>query len=340
MNQATRRISLFATAAALAFSIAGGCKVEKNVRPTIRFTSPADGSTINSNSVILSIAVTGFTLDPGPDTGTPFRGRWHLYIDNQPGVAVVATNVAISEIPAGEHHFFAELANQNDVPVSGVPVDELVLTFPASAPSLLLTAPAPGATIQSSSVDAALSVANFTLDSANIGAANIPGHAHYRVFFDSLDAPLHDEGATPVFTVTDLPASGNVEIWFALANDDETLLDPPVFDERFLTIGAGAPGVTILSPAANAVVGSTFSVAVEPRNFAFVNFAGAPADSAGQGHYDVLVDGSNLGPSFLTTSNGWSSRGPGAHEVRVELRTNTGAALAPPVVDKVRVTVP
>src|SRR4051812_3488724 len=151
MTPAIRRLSLLATAATAAATIFAGCGNEKNVRPSIRFTSPADGSTINSSSVFLSIAVTGFTLQGGPDTGTPFHGHWHLYIDNLAGAAVVSTNVAISEIPAGEHHFFAELSNENDIPVSGVPVDELVLTFPATAPSLRLSNPPD--TLASSSVD-------------------------------------------------------------------------------------------------------------------------------------------------------------------------------------------
>ena len=229
---------------------AGSCAKSEDIRPTLRIVSPENGSTLNTSSIFLRIAVTNFTLTSAPDNGEPFIGRWHLYIDGANGVAITTTSATIAEIPPGQHTFYAELANQNDTPINGVAVDSVTLDFPATAPQLTMSAPQPNGLYNSSSVEAALQVANFTLDSANIGAANIAGHGHYHVYVGGLDAPLRDEDALSTLTVTD------------------------------------------------------------------------------------------LGAAFATTSTGWSSRGPGAHRVRVELRSNTGSSLAPNVADKARIVVP
>ena len=325
---------------------AGSCAKSDDIRPTLRIVSPENGSTLNTSSIFLRIAVTNFTLTSAPDNGEPFIGRWHLYIDGANGVAITTTSATIAEIPPGQHTFYAELANQDDTPINGVAVDSVTLDFPATAPQLTMSAPQPLGLYNSSSVEAALQVANFTLDSANIGAANIAGHGHYHVYVGGLGAPLYDEDALSTVTVTGLDTSATgdpqapVDLWFALANDDHTPLDPPVFDERLVKIPFNSPRISLLKPANGATVGATFEVAVATANFALVDFAGAPADSAGQGHYEVLVDGSDLGAAFATTSTGWSSRGPGAHRVRVELRSNTGSSLAPNVADKARIVVP
>ena len=102
-----------------------------------------------------------------------------------------------------------------------------------------------------------------------------------------------------------------------------------------------APRITITSPASGSVAtGAQFTVHVEVANFQLVDFAGSPADSAGHGHYRLLVDGTADGASFTTSANTLSTHGSGVHEVRAELVQNSGTPLTPPVIDKVRISVP
>ena len=61
------------------------------------------------------------------------------------------------------------------------------------------------------------------------------------------------------------------------------------------------------------------------------------AESSGQGHYHVLVDGVQTVDDFDLTPSAFPIA-PGAHELRFELRSNQHDPLNPPVVDIVHVT--
>lgn len=327
---------------------ASACGSSKADRPSIRIVSPEDGSTINAMSLFMTVEVSHFELVPtttaGP--GEAYKGHWILFIDGVPLAAVFGTGATISDIPPGTHELAAELVNENDVPVGGTPPAFSTVTIPSDAPGVLIVSPDDQAFVASSSVEMPLQVSNFVLDSAAIGQPNEPGHGHYEVFLGGLDGTLHDVDATSGFTLTDLDTSASgetnpvIDVWVALANNDGTLLDPPAFDHRYLVVPSNSPRVSILSPAEGAVVGSSFTLSIATANFTLVDFSGSPADSPGQGHYHVLVDGSDLGPAFATTTSGWSTGGSGRHRVRVELRANTDGPLSAAVVDKVSVETP
>lgn len=328
--------------------IAASCTQEKFNRPSIRIVSPVSGSTVNSQSLFLTVEVKNFTLVPTltQGIGEPFKGHWHLYADGQPLASVFTTSASISQVPIGTHVFAVELSNENDTPVSGANPDFTTVTIPSGAPGLVIDGISDGLLVNSSSLEMPLLVDNFVLAQSTAGAANVAGTGHFHVFYDGLETTPIDSDWIANYTLTGIdptpqgPGNANFDVWVALVNNDETLVDPPVFDHRHIVVPNTAPRLDLLAPADGAVVGSSFTIALSVANFTLVDFAGAPADSAGQGHYHVLVDGSDLGPAFQTTSSGWVSGGAGQHRVRVELRSNTDQPLAAPVVDRARVSVP
>ncbi|HVO31819.1 MAG TPA: hypothetical protein VMV18_13825 [bacterium] len=340
-------LALLATTAALLAAVS--CAQPHYHRPSIRIVSPTDGATINSQSLFLTVQVENFTLVPTltQGIGEPYKGHWHLYADGAPLASVFTTSATISAIPIGTHVFAVELANENETPVSGAPPQFVTVTIPSGAPGVQIVNVNDNQLVNSSSLEMPLTVDNFTLVSPTAGTANVAGTGHYQVHFDSLDSPAFDSDWIPGYTLTGLDPTTQVEsgnaifdVWVALANNDGTLVDPPVFDHRHIIVPTSAPRLTLLSPADGAVVGSSFTIALSTVNFTLVDFSGSPADSAGQGHYHVLVDSSDLGPAFQNTSSGWTAGGSGAHRVRVELRSNTDQPLSTTVAARARVTVP
>lgn len=340
------RASRLLPAAALAAILVAACSSDKDIRPTIELVSPEDGSVIDSRTIVVTVAVERFTLtaetfDPLDDeSSVPFFGHWHLFVDFQYLGDVSTESVTVTNVPPGEHSVIAQLVNQNHFPIAGTPYSESIITIPAGANGITITAPPSGTVVGSSSTDITIEVEGFTLDSAGIGGPNIAEQGHYHVYVDD---EYVGEGTTPAFTVTTLSvsSSSNVasDVSVELVNNDHTPVAPAVVDVIGLVTVAGSPYLKILQPSEGATVGATAPLVVEVQNFTLADFAGTTTDSAGSGHYHVLVDGTDVGEAF--TSSGFTlTLGSGAHDVRVELRGNLHAPLVPPVVDEVHVVRP
>lgn len=319
------------------------CGHPVNDRPTIEFISPLDGDTTSSTTVPVAVRITKMTLDPTilppTDDGQPFHGHWELFLDFNFVADVVTTGTTLA-VGAGPHVLDAVLVNQNDVPVSGVPFAQIDITVP-SIPGVSVTTPAEGASIPSSSVDLGVAVSTFTLDSAGIGQPNAAGHGHLHVYEGSgTSGTLLADTASSSITITrldELSSPSAPVLTVALVNNDHSLVSGATPATISIVRPFGSPVIHLDAPPAGNVPASV-GIAVVTSNFTLVDWTGATADSAGQGHYEVLVDGAVVGHSFSTTTGATLSSG--THVLGVQLVGNLHDPLSPRVVDQVSVTAP
>lgn len=339
------RASRLLPAAALAAILVAACSSDKEIRPTIELISPEDGSIVDARTIVATVAIERFTLSPvvydplNDEDSVPFTGHWHLFIDFQYLGDVFTESVTVTQVPPGEHSVIAQLVNQNHFPIAGTPYSESIITIPAGANGITITTPPSGTVVGSSSTDITIDVQGFTLDSAGIGGANVADRGHYHVYVED---DYVGEGTTSAFTVTTLSVSSNASssrVSAELVSNDHTPVLPSVVDIIDLVTAANAPYLKILQPAEAATVGSNAQLVVDIRNFVLADFAGTTTDSAGAGHFHVLVDGTDVGEAFSST--GFTlGFGTGEHDVRVELRGNLHAPLVPAVVDEIQVRRP
>lgn len=329
-----RAASLLAFAAPIAAAAClTACGTEENVRPTIAILAPEDGASLESRTVPVTVQIERFalsetTLDPQNPEGEPFHGHWHLYLDYNFVTHVYSTSFTISNVEPGSHSVIAELVNQNHFPVFGTPYAEVFVDVPATANGVTITSPA-GGQHRSTSVDLAIDVQSFTLDSAAIGGPNAPDTGHYHVYLGSIDAAnLLEEGTRTDVTIGGLPRtvgiSSDVELLVVLAANDHTVVSPLAQDSLSLVIPGDAPGLRILAPEDGAVVTSAFDLAWATENVATTGTAGSVVH--------VFVDDVQIATAQGTTQQA-ISLSPGAHDLRIELRSSAGAPFDPPVVD-------
>jgi len=325
------------------------CEIKNDENPRISIIAPDDGALNDSSSVLVQVEIDRFTLDPATfpvddDTNSEaFKGHWHLYLDRFFVDDQFTTSALLTNVDPGVHELAAELVNQNHQYIHGTPVSFSFVEIPADAPGIVITNPDNGTSLFSSSVELSVELENLVLDT-NLGSANVAGRGHFHV---AIDGGAAMEAATTSLTLTGLApiskAAESATITVELVNNDHTSFTVPVLDQATVSIPATAPRLRIDSPIEGATVGTALTLTFTTANFdATIDFATAVAESNGQGHYHVLVDGVQLADDFATADPTSAipaiSLAPGDHEVRLEFRSNQHDPLSPPVVDIVHVT--
>lgn len=330
-------------AAPIAFAAA--CEIRDDERPRISILTPADGSTNDSSSVLVTVDIDRFTLDPtvypidDQTQSEAFKGHWHLYLDRFFVDCEFTTTALLTNIDPGEHEIAAELVNQNHQYIHGTPIAFSYVTVPASAPGIYFDEPDDGDTNASSSIDVSVTLENLVIDT-NLAAQNQPGHGHIHYAVDG--GPALD-AFSAAFTVTDIAGAGEPAaaelpvLTVEFVQNDHSSFSTPVLDQSQVVVPSDAPRVSILAPADAATVGTSLQLSFALANLDLVDFTTAVSETNGQGHYHVLVDGvevlddwASTPPAILLT--------PGDHEVRFELRSNQHDPLTPGCVDILRVT--
>lgn len=326
--------------------VAAACEIKTDENPTIEITSPADGSVNDASSVLVTVDVDRFTLDPNvypiDDThsSVAFKGHWHLYLDRVFVDDEFTTSALLTNVEPGVHEIAAELVNQNHEYIHGTPVAFANVEIPETAPGIVMDNPDDGASIRSSSVELSMTLENMVLDTA-LGSANVPGHGHIHVAIDGEPAI---EAASTEMTLTDLAPVDSTEhartVTIELVQNDHSSFGTPVLDRVSLVVPADAPRLAVTDPAESAIVGTSLSLGFALANFELFDFTTAIAESNGQGHYHVLVDGAEVVDDFDDTNSGtpFFLLTPGEHAIRLELRSNQHDPLTEPVVDVLRVT--
>ena len=353
------RALLLSTACAAVVAAAVSCSPKGEAEPEIHILHPAEGTSVDSTTVIVTITIERFELspvvyDPPPEWSAetpaePFKGHWHLYT-LAPGASgftfrgdQFATEAVLDDLQAGDWLVAAELVNQNHVPVYSTPVSIIGFTIPGDARAIRITAPGEGDVHESSSLPVTVDIDNFTLDPDAAGGPNADDTGHWHLVTGSTwTGPVVAEGLALDALATDLntedAGSTSISLWAVLANNDHTPVDPPVFDRVQVTVPTTAPRIHLVEPLPGDAVPATFDAFVEVANFALVDPAGAVGDTAGQGHWHVLIDGVDQDVHAYSTSALGLALPANEADVRVELRSNLHAPLAPPVVDVSRVT--
>lgn len=324
--------------------LAAACEIKTDENPTISILTPVDGSVNDASSVLVTVDVDRFTLDPtvypleDNHNSVAFRGHWHLYLDRFFVDDEFTTSALLTNVEPGEHEIAAELVNQNHQYIHGTPVAFTYVEIPVTAPGLVLEDPDHGDTIRSSSVDLSMTLENMVLDTS-LGSANVEGHGHIHVAVDGGPAM---EAASLNVTITDIVPVNSVELHptltVELVQNDHSSLSTPVLDQAVVIVPFNAPRVAIGAPVESATVGTSLALDFSYANFELVDFTTAIAESNGQGHYHVLVDGAEVLDGFTASPTTNLQLAPGDHTVRFELRSNQHDPLTPPVVDIVHVT--
>lgn len=200
-------------------------------------------------------------------------------------------------------------------------------------PTVTLVNPAEGDGFYGVDIPIRFAVTDFTLDADGLGGANAPDRGHAHVY---LNGELRGDAAVDEIEVSDV-FEGTHTVEVRLATNDHTELDAHALRDFPVTI----PLVNVALPAEGAVLerGNT------PVSFSVAGFDLLPtrgeADLFGEGHAIVKVDGVFrdwvIDPALPVEATGLAA---GAHTLQIELVTNSGQPLSPPVQTEVNVTVP
>ena len=304
--------------------------------PTVSIVSPPEGADIDSGTVVLVLDIQNFTLN-GSAFGlaaVPGEGHYHLFIDGEYKKAAFGLPAFLADVPAGTHEIGVHLAN-NDHTLIGVNASVNVTVTPG-APRLRIVSPPASPAWASSSVELRIAKGNFTFNAQAVGGPAVPGEGHYHVFVNGAYTGF---GTAEFFNLTGLVPRGRFDIRVELAQNDHTLVLPPVFDEVAIVTAAGAPEFRLQASLKGAQVdASSLRAAFTLANFTLDPGAIGQAAVAGEGHYLVFLDGTLLGPG---TANPvvLTDLAPGSHTVVLELVENDGTPLGPRVVDWATFTV-
>ncbi len=167
--------------------------------------SPADGSTITSNSVQLRVTTAGYHSSCA-FAGKPNQegqGHYHVLIDKAlvnmycTGTAAVSLqNVkpgphTLTVVPAQNDHAEIE-ANAASIKIDYAPSRAVAdVTSPAVAgtPAIKIVSPKAGATV-SGSFEVVVQVTNFNLSCDLFGRPDVAGYGHWHLNLDSMTGPM------------------------------------------------------------------------------------------------------------------------------------------------------
>jgi hypothetical protein len=202
-----------------------------------------------------------------------------------------------------------------------------------ATPTLTLVTPAADQGFYGAPAEIRYEVTDFTLDASGLDGANEAGHGHAHVY---LDNELLGESTDGTYVITGLE-EGMRSLEVRLARNDHSELDVAV--QRDFPVAV--PTLAITAPNDGAVLDRSNS----PLSFSVAGFDVMPtrgeADLFGEGHVIVKADGQfrdwSVDPMLPIEVTGLA---PGAHTVQVELVSNMGASLLPPIVKEMSVTVP
>ncbi|HEX9709038.1 MAG TPA: hypothetical protein VGB42_03605 [Candidatus Thermoplasmatota archaeon] len=307
--------------------------------PSVSIVSPASSGAWNSSSVELQVAVTGIVLDPMAVGGANAagRGHYHVLLDGSYFWYGAEEFFNLTRLtPGATYAVRVQLHNNDHTPLLPAVWDEVTLTVSPGAPELLLEGSVFEMDVDSSSLAVGLLATNITFNPGAIGGAPAPGEGHYHAWLDgvllgpSTDIPIE---------LTRLP-EGPHTLVVELRQNNHAPLSPRVVDWTLFTVVAGAPRVTILSPADGTTLDSSSAeLRVDVTNFVVDAGAVGGTNVAGTGHYHVLLDGSYFWFGATEFFN-LTRLTPGeSYLVRVELHNNDHTLRVPAVWDEVQLTV-
>lgn len=284
---------------------------------TVTITGPAGGDVYLSPT--LTYEVTGLTLSADHLGGDAVDGQGHVHIkvDGEYVDATADTSYTLSldQLSPGTHEVGAWLAGNDHVELG--PHDEITLNV--LDPSVTITGPRDGTTLDSRGVRVSFDSTDFTFDADEVGGLPFVGHGHYHLM---VDGAYYDLGTDPNEAWFRHLSSGDHTLGVELVNNDHTSLTPPVLSEVAVTVAADASDIHLDTSAyTDPYDSATIPVTVSVDNLTLVAPSESPSNTPGEGHYHTYVDGVYMFPSANLTSY-LVHQAPGAHVVTVALTSN------------------
>ena len=213
--------------------------------------------------------------------------------------------------------------------------------------SIQIVSPRNNATVSGSMMVLEVRVQNFYLNSVAIGKKARLGEGHWYVYVDGQFAGLS------VDEVVSLPndahpklAAGKHTIKVELRNNDHTPVVGAEGSEITVTIpgksamtyapASGSPAIKIMVPHNRSSVSSYLIVWVKIRGFKEHAAAVGTAAKAGEGHWNIYVDGALAGLSTSNVADVQLTRGK--HSIRASLQNNDHTPVAGAASDEVTIT--
>jgi plastocyanin len=308
-----RELTLGTIAAALGgpalLSLVGNRAAAQGTAPAIEIVSPAQGATIDTNSILVSLNVSNFTLSAA-GSGAPDQdgvGQALVFLDGD--TVAQLTNLYVTNsvivpgdgLTPGEHTLAVVLASNTHVPMMDtaqtVTIDyqpEQPLPLPVDnytgAPSVTLVSPADGDTVPPQ-FDVQVQQENFFPTTGLEGKANVAGYGHYHVWVDTPEMSSSLAGlvlmpGTNAFTL-DLSAwgPGEHQIRIETAQNDHTMYDPATA-ASFTVVVSGEAGAT----SASTPIGEATEAATVAAVAATEETSAPPASPAGEATQGVTVE--------------------------------------------------
>lgn len=283
-----RRIFKLSSAAAVAAMVGPGrFRTAAQNGPALEVVSPADGDVVETNDILVQLAVSNFTLD-GAAFGRPDQDSVGEILAFMDGTTIAQlTNFYSTEsfvlagdgLAPGPHTVTFLLASSTHVPIMET-AQQISIDFqpprptPLPAPNytgdpaLTLVSPADGATV-GASFEVQVQAEHFSPSTALEGKTNVPGYGHYHVWVDTHEMPTSLAGlalmpGTNGFTL-DLSAWGPGEhsIRVEPAQNDHTMYDPATPVTFTVTVSADEGVIPASSPEASRPGSSGAAVTVQ-----------------------------------------------------------------------------
>lgn len=297
----------------------------EDVEPAIRIVSPVDEERITETSLLaVEVEVDGVRLaaeNAGDEPTTPDADApktapdalWALSVDGLYRSTGGGPIQVAEGLTPGVHIVKAELRDTADQPLDPEVSAEISVEIVAGNPSLTLISPIDEAVLPPAGFEVRYDVSGFVLNTASIGAVNQLGVGHAVVRVDDVTVATDGDGRAFITGI----AAGEHTLAVVLVNNDQTMLDPPVFQE--VNVVVAEPEIIPTSPTQGGVItGPDITIEYEVENFTLdpINTNGSP--ESGSGHTHVYLDGlyrglDATGSFAIPEVNGC------AHSLRLEL---------------------
>jgi hypothetical protein len=177
---------------------------EPSANWTARFVSPKNGTVVTTNSLDVSVAVTGYQLSCALAGKPPKEGFGHYHIELDHALVNMycaeAASISMQNVSPGQHTLTV-LPALNDHEEVAKGKEDMTFTYqPASplpaitaaslgTPSIKILSPHAGDTV---SGDFAIQVviSNFNASCDLLGKANLKGYGHWHLNVDSMSGPM------------------------------------------------------------------------------------------------------------------------------------------------------
>lgn len=285
-----RHLALGTLAAAVSgpalFSLISEQAVAQDASPLLEIVSPASGATIDTNSILVSLNISNFTLSAAASGAADEDGVGQVLVFLDGDTVAQLTNIYVTNsfivpgdgLAPGEHTLAVVLASNTHAPMMDTaqtvtinyqPVEPLPLPGEnyTGEPGVTLVSPADGDTVPAQ-FEVQVQPQNFLATTGLEGKANVAGYGHYHVWVDTPEMPESLAGlvlmpGTNAFTL-DLSAwgTGEHQIRIETANNDHTMYDPAKAASFTVNVSDDAAPAAESSPAA-VQTGSAGEVTVE-----------------------------------------------------------------------------